>query len=40
VTSGTTTVRATPGATLRAQYSTATCIKIATDEWVVVGDLS
>jgi hypothetical protein len=40
VTPGTTTVRATPGATLRAQYSTATCIKIATDEWVVVGDLS
>lgn len=40
VTSGTTTVRATPSATLRAQYSTATCIKIATDEWVVVGDLS
>jgi hypothetical protein len=40
VTPGTTTVRVTPSATLRAQYSTATCIKIAANEWLLVGDLS
>jgi len=44
VTSGTTTVAST-GATatapkLRAQYSSATCIKAATDLWYVVGDIS
>jgi hypothetical protein len=33
------TLRATPGLKLRAQYSSVTCIKIATDEWVLVGDL-
>jgi len=43
VTSGTTTVAST-GATasapkLRAQYSTATCLKIATDTWYVFGDI-
>jgi hypothetical protein len=44
VTSGTTTVFST-GATaaqpkLRAQYSAASCIKVATDSWYVVGDLA
>jgi hypothetical protein len=44
VTSGTTTVAST-GATaaspkLRVQYSSATCIKVATDTWYVVGDIS
>lgn len=44
VTSGTTTVSST-GATatapkLRAQYSSATCIKASTDLWYVVGDIA
>ena len=44
VTSGTTTISST-GATatapkLRAQYSAASCIKVATDVWYVVGDLA
>jgi len=44
VTSGTTTVAST-GATattpkLRAQYSSATCIKVATDVWYVIGDIA
>ena len=44
VTSGTTSVLST-GATaaapkLRAQYSAATCIKVGTDTWYVVGDLA
>lgn len=44
VTSGTTTIQST-GATatapkLRAQYSAASCIKVATDTWLVVGDLA
>lgn len=34
------TIRATPGAKLRAQYSAASLIKIATDEWLLVGDLT
>jgi len=34
------TLRATPGTKLRAQYSGATAIKIATDEWLIVGDLA
>lgn len=43
VTSGTTTIAST-GATstapkLRAQYSSATCIKVATDTWYVIGDI-
>lgn len=29
----------TPGARLRTRYSTATCIKIATNSWILVGDL-
>jgi hypothetical protein len=42
--SGTTTVNST-GATatapkLRAQYSSATCVKTATDTWLVIGDIS
>ena len=44
VSSGTTTISST-GATatapkLRAQYSAATCIKVATDTWYVVGDIA
>jgi hypothetical protein len=43
VTSGTTTVLSnggTPAAPkLRVQYSSATCIKVATDTWYVIGDL-
>ena len=44
VTSGTTTISST-GATatapeLRAQFSSASCIKVATDLWYVVGDIS
>jgi hypothetical protein len=33
------TIRATPGLKLRTQYSSATAIKIATDEWILIGDL-
>ena len=33
------TVNATPSLLLRAQYSAATCIKTATDTWLLVGDL-
>lgn len=44
VTSGTTTIQST-GATatapkLRAQYSAASCIKVATDTWLVIGDIA
>ena len=38
-TPGTTTVNGTPGLKLRAQWSSAVCIKRATDSWVVLGDL-
>ena len=34
------TVNATPSLTLRAQYSAATLIKLATDTWLLVGDLT
>ena len=34
------TVRATPTSKLRATYSSASIIKIATDEWVLAGDLA
>ena len=34
------TINGTPGLKLRAQYSSATLIKRATDTWVLVGDLS
>ena len=34
------TVNGTPGLKLRAQYSAATAKKIATDTWVVIGDLT
>lgn len=37
--SGTTTVNATPGLKLRAQWSSAVCIKRSTESWVVLGDL-
>ncbi len=33
------TINATPGLKLRAQYSAASCIKYATNTWVLVGDL-
>lgn len=39
-TPATTTVRATPGAYLRTQYSSATLIKRGTDDWYLIGDLS
>jgi len=39
VTPGTTTVNATPGLKLRAQWSSATLFKRATNLWVVMGDL-
>jgi hypothetical protein len=44
VTSGTTTITST-GATstapvLRARYSAASCIKVGTDTWLVIGDIS
>lgn len=44
VTSGTTTILSN-GATaaspkLRVQYSSATCIKVATDTWYVIGDIA
>ena len=34
------TVNATPGLNLRAQWSSATLLKRATDTWVLMGDLS
>jgi hypothetical protein len=34
------TVNATPGLKLRAQWSSATLIKRATDTWALVGDLA
>ena len=44
VTSGTTTISSTGASAiapkLRAQYSAASCIKVATDTWYVVGDIS
>ena len=33
------TLRSSPGLKLRAQYSSCTCTKIATDEWLLTGDL-
>lgn len=40
VTPGTTTVRAAPGAKIAHQYGLASAIKIATDEWLVIGALA
>jgi len=40
VATGGVTINATPGLKLRAQWSSATLIKRATDTWVAVGDLS
>jgi len=44
VTSGTTTISSTGGTAtqpkLRAQFSAASCIKVATDVWYVVGDIA
>ena len=34
------TLRFTPGNILRAQYSAATCVKLATNEWLLLGDLT
>lgn len=34
------TVNATPGLKFRAQYSAASAVKLATDTWILVGDLS
>lgn len=34
------TVNGTPGLKLRAQYSSAVCIKRATDTWILLGDLA
>jgi hypothetical protein len=44
VSSGTTTISST-GATatapeLRAQFSAASCVKVATDSWIILGDIS
>jgi len=39
VTSGTTTINATPGLKLRAQWSSATLMKRAANNWVLLGDL-
>ena len=43
VTSGTTTISSTGGTAtapkLRVQYSAASCIKVATDTWYIVGDI-
>jgi hypothetical protein len=44
VTSGTTTITSTGASSaapkLRARYSAASCIKVATDTWLVVGDIA
>lgn len=40
VASGGVTIRATPGLKMRAQYSGATLVKRATDEWYLYGDIS
>jgi hypothetical protein len=40
VTPATTSIRSTPGSYLRAQYSSATLIKRAANEWYLIGDLS
>jgi hypothetical protein len=44
VTAGTTTINSTGGTAnapkLRVRYSSATCIKLSTDNWVVIGDIS
>lgn len=32
------TINGTPGTKLRTQYSFATCVKVAADSWVVIGD--
>jgi hypothetical protein len=40
VTPGTTSVNGTPGLKLRAQWSSATLIKLSSNMWIVVGDLS
>jgi hypothetical protein len=39
-TPGTTVLNGTPGLKLRAQWSSATLIKLASNTWVIVGDLT
>jgi hypothetical protein len=34
------TIRSTPTTKLRTQYSTALLVKVATDEWLLTGDLA
>ena len=34
------TISSTPGLKLRAQYSAASCIKVATDTWYIIGDIA
>jgi hypothetical protein len=34
------TVNGTPGLKIRTQYSAATAVKLATDTWLIIGDLS
>ena len=38
--SGSVAVRATPGPSLRAQYSSLIALKIDSDEWILMGDLT
>lgn len=38
--SGSVTINATPGYKLRAQWSTATLVKVDTDVWILAGDLT
>lgn len=42
VSSGTTTISSTAGVDpdLRAQFSAASCVKVATDSWIILGDIS
>ena len=37
---GSASVNATPGLKLRAQWSSATLVKLATNTWVLIGDLA
>jgi hypothetical protein len=41
VSSGTTTISSTAGVNpdLRAQFSAASCVKVATDTWIILGDI-
>ena len=39
IATGPAVIRATPGVKLRAQYSTATLVKLAANEWLLTGDI-